>query len=377
MKIDRFDPPGNNGDFGANDDLKGKYSNWLSQRFDTGVLSVTSFLNDHGGGTCQFYNPVTNGRPDPDLAPSSGDINWNGFPKRFLASGGQPTQFAQAEPAISAGENRPQDEYLEWYVHKNNDGNITRVEFTCEGYDYYQFLSTRAPDVLLGLYRKFVSPAAQADELSSQGKYDPLNRWNTADGIMHLTHPANNLFAEVFLAASATVRRKKPGGGEHTQSIPLINCAQYGSADRNSDPNIGIAVNGLARQGRMIALANPVGLYIGAFNGDGLTLDGAPAGGFFKVVRGALPRGLRAVFELPPDQVAAGKTVSDVKIGGKSIEFGGELVQLVTMHLFGVASAAQGINNTPVVCGGIPEVDPPGGLDLIAGEQFPPTRGEG
>ena len=41
---------------------------------------------------------------------------------------------------------------------------------------------------------------------------------------MHLTHPANNLFAEVFLAGTATVRRSQHGS-EITQSIPLCKCA--------------------------------------------------------------------------------------------------------------------------------------------------------
>ncbi len=48
---------------------------------------------------------------------------------------------------------------------------------------------------------------------------------------------------EVFLAATATVRRRRQHGAELTSAIPLINCAQYGDASRNSDPAIGAAVN--------------------------------------------------------------------------------------------------------------------------------------
>jgi hypothetical protein len=378
MKIARFDPPGNVGDLGNDEGLKGEYSKFMSGRFDVGVASVTRFLANEGGGTCQFYNPLTNGRSEPDLAASAGDIPWNGFPKRFLSPGpGQPTRFADAEPPPAAGRFRPQDEYLEWFVHRNGDQRITRVDFTCEGYDYYEdFLARHAEGALLGLYRQFVSPEVERDDLFVDGKYHSLNKWNTLHGAMHLTHQANNLFAEVFLAASATVRRRRPNGVEHTSALPLIRCAEFGAEDRNSDPNIGIAVNGLARERRMITLANPVGLYIGAFDGAGLTLDGQPAGGFFKVVRGAPPLGLRAVFELPPAAAAAGKTVSDVKSGSTPIEFGGQLAQRVTMHLVGIASVAQEVNNTPVRCGAIPAVTPPAPLALAAVPARPhlPTR---
>ncbi len=355
MKVTQLDPPGNNGDLGT-PELRAAYGKWLSDRFDVGVNSVKNFLAAHGGGTCQFYNPVTHGSTDPDLPPSAGDITWNGFPKRFLSTGpGQPTRYADAEPPPALGEARPQDEYLEWFAHRNAAGRITRVDFTCEAWDYFEFLAANDKARLLSLYRQLVSPAVKEAELFSGSTYDIVNRWNTTHGAMHLTHDANNLFAEVFLAASATVRRKKPDGTEYTASIPLINCARYGDPVRNSDPNIGAAVNGLAREKRMVTLANPVGLYISSFDGAGVTLDGSPAGHFFRVVRGALPLGLRAVFEVPPAQVAAGKTVSDVRIDGQQIEFGGQLAQRITMHLLGVASAAQAVVNQPTVCGAIPQ----------------------
>ncbi|HEX4610705.1 MAG TPA: hypothetical protein VH092_21120 [Urbifossiella sp.] len=375
MKIDHFDPPGGIDDFGGDAALKDRWSRTMSDMFDTGVASVTGFLQAHGGGTCQFYNPVTHGRPDPDLPAAAGDITWNGFPKRFSATGpGHPTRFADAEPAGTAGRNRPQDEYLEWHVTRNGAGQIVSVQFTCEGYDYYEFLARNAPATLLGLYRTFISPAVQPGDLMSGGGYDVTNVWNTERGAMHLTHPANNLFAEVFLAASATVRRQQHGA-ELTQSIPLIRCAQYGDDARNSDPNIGAAVNGLAREGRMVTLANPVGLYMASFDGSGLTLDGQPAGGFFKVVRGAFPRALRAVYELPPDLAAAGKTVSDVTAGGQPVAFGGQLAQRVTMHLVGAASVAQGVNNAPAVCGPVRQVAPaaPAAAHALAAAPRPPS----
>jgi hypothetical protein len=74
MKIDHFDPPGNNDDFGTDSALKKRWSKTMSGNFDTGVSSVTAFLASRGGGTCQFYNPVTHGRTDPDLPLSAEEI---------------------------------------------------------------------------------------------------------------------------------------------------------------------------------------------------------------------------------------------------------------------------------------------------------------
>jgi hypothetical protein len=360
MKIDHFDPPGNIDDFSSDAGLKQLWSAEMSGIFDDTVRSVTKFLNDRSGGTCQFYNPVTHGRTNPDLAPNLGDITWNGFPKKFISTGPtHPTNFAGAEPTRNPGQARLQDEYLEWHVNRNSAGNIVSIHFTCEAWDYFDFLGEHAPDKVLESYQKFINPPVTPAELRAElfpnGTYDRLNKWNTALGAMHLTHTANNLFAEVFLAASATVRRKEHGI-EDTQSIPLIKCAGYGDDKRNSDPNIGIAVNNLARQKRMITLANPVGLYMADFNGAGITLNGNPVGGFFRVVRGTFPRALRAVFELPAAEVGAGHTVSDVKIGGQPLRFGGQLAERITMHLFGVASVEQPVDNPPVGCGQIPFV---------------------
>ena len=206
----------------------------------------------------------------------------------------------------------------------------------------------------------------RASDIWRGRQYNILNRWNTVDGAMHLTHQANNLFAEVFLAASATVRRKN-AIGEITASGPLINCALFGAENRNSDPAIGAAVNGLARQGRMITLANPVGLYMDNFNQAGILLpNGMPATSWFRILRGVPGRSLRAVFE-PPAGSPAGVTVSDLTIGGQAIKFGGQLSQRVTMKLRATARLATSVHNLPVGCGAIPDLGGPGvGLGLAA-----------
>ena len=131
----------------------------------------------------------------------------------------------ERNPLSGPGHARNQDEYLEWHVTRNGAGKLTSVQFTCEGYDYYEFLGREAPDILLSLYQKFISPAVKHADLFSGEQYQKLNRWNTADGAMHLTQQANNLFAEVILAAEATVRRKDAASHEITSAVPLTNCA--------------------------------------------------------------------------------------------------------------------------------------------------------
>lgn len=372
MKITKFDPPGNNGDFAGNPALAEKWSSHMSGYFDEGVQSVRQKLA--AGGTPQFYNPVTNGSTAPDVAGAAGVITWNGFPRKFLSTGpGVPTDFAGAEPTPNVGRVRPQDEYLEWFV-KKAAGKITSVQFTCEGFDYYRFLNDNAPNVLLALYQQFISPAVKlADLQSAGGAYNIVNKWNTKSGAMHLTEQANNLFAEVILGAEATVRRKRPNGQEVVSAIPLTRCAQFGDETRNSDPAIGAAVNALARQGRMITLANPVGLYIDSLDDSAFRLpDGSATTGWFKILRGSAGLTLRAIFEPP---AGSPFKVSDVKIGGVPVTFGGHIAQHITMKLVGVASVSQTVQNAPVPCAGVSPVAAIAAAVAAARPALPPRRG--
>jgi hypothetical protein len=106
---------------------------------------------------------------------------------------------------------------------------ITSIDFTAENPDYWDELVTNDLDLAVKLYRRYVSEDVVPDDLIWQhdvvegddpqtakvyprkGQYK-LNKWTTTDGVMHLTHPANNLFAEIVLAAQATVQRQYPTG---------------------------------------------------------------------------------------------------------------------------------------------------------------------
>jgi hypothetical protein len=179
-----------------------------------------------------------------------------------------------------------QDEYCEWCVTRDKNGNITRIDFTCENPEYWNTLWLVDPQTVLALYQQTLGkPQITLDDLylrdlygqpvmdpgTGLPAYNPLNKWNsgpygstTQGGAMHLTSTPNTIQTEIGLGAAATVLRNYPNGGQ----IPgndiqsLICSAQYGQYGRNSDPNIGAGVNTLAAAGFAITLYNPPGLYI-------------------------------------------------------------------------------------------------------------------
>jgi hypothetical protein len=355
VKISQFSPPALVDDFGSAALLK-NYSDHISADFDQSIAAVLSVLNKHHAGQCQFYNPITNGLSDPDTLAS---IVWNGFPRVFGPKHpGDKPNYKGAEPAPGNLPNnggiqfRPQDEYLEWFVHRDQNKKIIAVDFTCEAYDYYEFLASVNKAAVVKLYQTYIDPGIQEKDLFTQGQYNPWNSANLRMGAMHLTHPANALEAEIKLAADATVRRQNPAGQEPATAPDLIKCAQFGDGGRNSDPKIGFEVNHLARAGFAITLTNPVGLYMVGFDDAGWQFaDGTIASGFMKFTRGKPGKAIRGRFELPANLKAQGRTVSDIQIGGANIEFGGQIAEHITMGIEGAACRPGSLNTKLVPCG--------------------------
>lgn len=273
---------------------------------------------------------------------------------------------------------RNQDEYLEWFETPGGQpGSIKKITFTCESPEYWTFVAggTKAlvreedlplvaevvegdHDLLLKLYRRYVSTDAQLEELlyphdvkllvredgenkvyawAARGDYNPYNKWNTTHGIMHLTHPANTLRAEINLAARGTVLRKNTQGSPVEDAVKLICCSGYGGVNRSSDPTIGSVVNELARQGLSVTLRDPVGLYINeidkqAFEGP----QGQDVSDAWTIVdnRGREGMILRAEFSVPEGR---GFDVHQVLVDGEPIKFGGQVANKIGMVLTGKA----------------------------------------
>jgi hypothetical protein len=338
-----------------------------------------------------FYDPRTDtspGRPDTQ------SVAWDAFPRpiekwfeeaddpeleRWRAAetlrprlfDGRPlrrvTDGSLAEPVPVL--HRQQDEYCEWFAHRDDDGHISRVTFTCEGPEYWRFLAggtaaffddgdERAEivdgdlDLVAGLYRRHVDPAVDDDDLlwpydvaaydagtkkwgiyGRAGEYNPFNRWNTTDGAMHLTHPANTLRGVFTVVGRAAVLRKDSRGRPIDDAEALVCCSGFGEPNRSSDPSIGAGVNGLVRDGLSVSLADPLGLYMAGINAGAFA---GPAGedmsDAWQVDRGdaATQRILRATFAAP------GFTVDQISAAGTPIAYGGQIadeVQMITTAL--------------------------------------------
>ncbi len=328
MALERFEPPGFLTDF--NEQQVAAWSQWISDRFDEAVVGDPNEF-DFDGPREQFFNPTRVDFAD-DL--QTADIEWTAFPRNV-----EVTSISDRQRWRRADSSRDlQDEYCEWSIDRDPESEkITRVTFTCEGPEYWRFLAQTTPQVALDLYRQFVNvDASLADLFHVDGSYNSRNRWNnsTTGGVMHLIQINNTLSAEIELAGGSSVVRKI-NGRLLTGERELIDCGQYGGAERNSDPRIGSEVNSLTRQKADVTLANPVGLYFSRLITDGWEVPGNEDPlNFWNYVRGSENHPVRAVFEVPEDR---GFAVGDIKIGGRNIEFGAQIADMIKIKLIGAA----------------------------------------
>lgn len=394
MALSQYDSPGFLADFATIPGQAAAWSNAVSIWFDGNIAMSQTKLEP--GDQTQFYNQLTT---TPDGPVFDQPFVWNGLPGTYRNRYGRLAAFELADQVLPLTQRmdgpgsyyvgaawaslyyRPNDEYCEWHVDRRPDGKVQRVTFTSEPPEYWQaFHGDKIQDAdggwtldfpgdpaaLLDLYRELVSPEVQmvdlicAEDLVDwstgspqviyrKGAYNPYNRWNTTDGIVHLTHPANSLSAEINLGAMATVLRAGADGTPITDPDALICAAAYGGPNRSSDPTIGSCVNELAALGFAVTLRNPVGLSMHHINLAGFATpngEQVPAE-WFKVLRGNESMGLieRAVFEVPTGE---GYVVGDLTIGGVPIKYGGQISEHITVCFTGMAAAPGSFHNTPV-----------------------------
>ena len=260
-------------------------------------------------------------------------------------------------------QHRQQDEYCEWHADRDAAGKLVSLIFTAEPPDYWLALARISPDKVVDLYQKLVSPEVRKEQLFFQapvaalgidrnGKigwqvvadkdsYNPLNVWTTSKGIMHLTHPANTLGAEVNLAKDASKVRDcdalpPPTPAEPSAEVRRIACARYGGINRSSDPLIGLGVGDTVNGSLKLSLTDPVGLYIASC--DLASLKG-PQGqvviGAMTVLRGQddanEPRMVRVRVEVP---AGTGFALGDCTLANRPLSRGGQLARLITMALY-------------------------------------------
>jgi hypothetical protein len=331
MPLERFDPPGFVDDLDATQ--KQAWSDWVSNQLDV-VRDRDG--SDEGlvryGPRPQFFNPLQNA-PASDAVEK--DITWTAFPRILkITSVSDVQRWRKADNSRDA-----QDEYCEWSVVRDPETHkLAKVTFTSEAPEYWEFLAAVNPERTLQLYREHVDSRVEHGHLfGAAGAYNPRNRWNqsTEGGAMHLIQANNTLGAEIELAGAATIVRRR-NGVLVTAEQELIECGAYGQAERFSDPHIGAEVNALARQKADVTLANPVGLCIGGLSVAGWqTPDGSDPASYWRVTRGTTQKAVRAVYEVPAEK---GFVVGDITIGGRKIDFAGQIADFITIKLTGMAT---------------------------------------
>lgn len=282
---------------------------------------------------------------------------------------------------------RQQDEYLEWHAETDASGKLIALTLTAEPPDYWSALAQVSRDKVVELYRRYVSRDVREEDLFFQtdlavagidldgqakwiriparDEYNTLNPWTTTRGIMHLTHPANTLGAEVNLAKEASVvmasdALPEPALGEPGAEIRRIVCGGYGGINRSSDPLIGLGVGDLVNGGHRITLTDPVGLYISRCDLSSLAgPNGVPLGiEAMTLVRGTdhptEPRMLRLRIEIPRDR---GFSLGDCTIEGRELRRGGQVARVTTMAIYAQIYPG-GVDTTVMRCDGRPCAHP-------------------
>lgn len=282
----------------------------------------------------QFYNPLVAETPTDH---SVATVSWNAFPATLLqAATSSEGRWAAADASRDA-----QDEYCEWSVSRDDDGNVVAITFTTETPEYFEHLAIAEPQLFLDRYSSLVGREVALEELQDvDGHYNPQNPLNmsTQGPIVHLGQETNTLRAAIRLAAEATVLRMAPNGTPVVNQQELVKCGGLGEPARNSDPQIASRVNNLVAQGFEITLADPPGLYISELiTGDIETPDGTDPREFWHVERGTTDFVLRARFQVPD---GLDYKVSAVKLEGRPIRFGAQIADRVRVKLTAIAKPA-------------------------------------
>ena len=203
MTLSQFDPPGFLTDV-TGPDLK-VWSDWISSQLDVARdPNETDLGLQNARPRPQFFNPL---KEPPAADAVEEDITWTAFPRLVkISSVSNVQRWQRADNSRDV-----QDEYCEWSIDRDpKSQKITRVMFTSEGPEYWEFLARQAPQTVLALYQKHIGPqVAQSDLFDTRGEYNKRNRWNnsTQMGAMHLIQANNTLSAEIELAAAATIVR--------------------------------------------------------------------------------------------------------------------------------------------------------------------------
>lgn len=334
MPLAQFSAPGRLTDFNTAEQAS-RWSDDLQDLFSQVIAQATPCV---AAPKLQFASPMDIDTSAFELA----EISWPGFPNSLLAEGGPGGSPLTTEEAYQAADQPGEagrdlmDEYLEWFVHREN-GEIVAIDFTTETEHYWESLFKLDKALAAEAYSSVTGlTVTEADITGPGNRYNPRNPFNTTRGIVHLIQGSNTLGAELDIACQSTRLRTEGSGEETNDIVGCLRCRSrnpIGGATRNSDPKISNTVSIKADEGRMITIPDPVGLYIARLDTRGWhTPDGSDPQACWTILRGE--PGVRARFEVPNRKFK----ISDMKIGADSIKYAGQIAE----HVFVKLTAALG-----------------------------------
>lgn len=287
---------------------------------------------------------------------------------------------------------RPQDEYLEWHVVRDQStGKVLRIDYTSEPPEYWEFLAKNDSKLTVEIYSELVQDIVEESDLFfpgdvlcprfrvapgvdpqyvehvrladqdiedsgrfEAGRYNPSNVWNTSRGAVHLIQRNNTLFAEINLAANATRKfAARPTSGTPIDRFTLTACGGFGGVNRNSDPSIGEFVNTLSLDDHRVMVSNPIGLFIAEVK---LGMFRDPSGNpvaddeILTTVRGDWedePGRARVVrFSVHPPE-AANYTLDQCTFNGEPLDTGGPIARETLIAVHGIAEPNDPTNPFP------------------------------
>jgi hypothetical protein len=183
-----------------------------------------------------------------------------------------------------------QDEYVEWLVERDANGNIKRITFTTEFPEYYEGLAAIGKEALIAgvgdaiphanpTQAELFGAAFDPDSATSGARqrqfvlHLPNNPWQNGEkGILCLQQRSNTLGALFNLVGRCAILL--PGS-----SASACSNASKGACgpDRNSDPAVCTAAQEIRRANRVLSLQDPVGIRLlelgGIWKFDGQQID--------------------------------------------------------------------------------------------------------
>jgi hypothetical protein len=326
----RFLPPGGlTSDLDDDETLLDAWSTIIGDGLDATIAGL-------GDGDVLLFNPLKS--PRPDLQPRP--VAWITMPAFVANTMKRPDGLRQTDTPAASGSQRNQDEYSEWFTHRDAQNRVVAVDVTTELPEYWRFLAEKRPDKALELYRRYVSPDVRLEDLLRDGAYVTENEFNSARGAMHMTTGINNLNAALGVIGGAV-----PWRTHGSRVFDVQFCNGFPTIGANADPTIAAHVNRMAREGQAITLQNPVGLHILGLDLDGwLRPDGKP------VTRRDVVRETRGT---PPVRMrieGRGFQLWESTIGGEPIEFGSQIAERFTVGVNFAAGPPEVRHPTPQPC---------------------------